>query len=180
MRSIRFITITALYTALLIGVQFALSGVAGVELVTVFFLAFCYVIGVKAGVAVAVCFSTIRCFLFGFYPSVIILYLVYYTGFGVFFGFLGNKFRRKTTFLHLLWVVILSTVFTAIFTLLDDVITPLFYGFGENAAKVYFYSSLPFMLSQCICAAISVSLLFVPLCRALTFALDNDKYNSDF
>lgn len=171
MRSTKFITLTALYTALLICVQFVLSGIAGVELVTVFFLAFCFSVGVKAGVTVAVCFSTIRCFLFGFYPSVIILYLVYYTGFALFFGFLGNRFHRTTTFYAYLWVVILSTAFTAVFTLLDDVITPLFYGFGENAAKAYFYSSLPFMLSQCICVAISVSLLFIPLCKALSFAI---------
>lgn len=171
MRSTRFITITALYTALLICVQFVLSGVASVELVTVFFLAFCYTIGVKAGITVAVCFSTIRCFLFGFYPSVIILYLVYYTGFALFFGFLGNKFRRKTTFYAFLWTVILSTAFTAVFTLLDDIITPLFYGFGLNATEAYFYSSLPFMLSQCICVAISVSLLFVPLCKALSLMI---------
>ncbi|MBQ9485401.1 MAG: hypothetical protein IJU83_01030, partial [Clostridia bacterium] len=98
MRSTRFIAITALYTALLLCVQFALSGVAGVELVTVFFLAFCFTFGVKAGIAVAVCFSTIRCFIFGFYPSVIILYLVYYTIFALFFGFLGNRFNHKTTF----------------------------------------------------------------------------------
>ena len=175
MRSTRFIALTALYTALLIGVQLALSGVAGVELVTVFFLAFCFMAGVKAGIMVAVCFTFIRCFLFGFYPAVIILYLVYYTGFALFFGFLGNNLNRNTTLLTLLWVVILSTMFTATFTLLDDVITPLFYGFGENAAKAYFYSSFPFMLSQCICVAISVSLLFVPICRGLSFALDKNK-----
>lgn len=175
MRSTQFITITALYTALLIGVQFVLSGVAGVELVTVFFLAFCFMKGVKAGITVAVCFSTLRCFLFGFYPSVIILYLVYYTGFALFFGFLGNRFRRKTTFYAFLWVVVLSTAFTAIFTLLDDVITPLFYGYGESAARAYFYASLPFMLTQCICTAVSVSLLFVPLCKTFTFAIGSDK-----
>jgi len=172
MRPTRFITLSALYTALLICVQFVLSGVAGVELVTVFLLAFCFMAGVKAGVTVAVCFSTMRCFLFGFYPSVIILYLVYYTGFALFFGFLGNRFHRKTTFYAFLWTVILATAFTAIFTLLDDLITPLFYGFGLNAAKAYFYSSLPFMLSQCICVAISVSLLFVPLCKALAFVTE--------
>ena len=167
MRSTRFITLTALYTALLICVQFVLSGVAGVELVTAFFLAFCFIIGVKAGVAVAVCFSTLRCFLFGFYPNVIILYLVYYTGFALFFGFLGNRFNRIASFCAFLWAVITGTAFTAVFTLLDDVITPIFYGFGASAAKAYFYSSLPFMLSQCICATVSVSVLFIPLCRAL-------------
>lgn len=170
MRYTRFITLTALYTALLICVQFVLSGVAGVELVTVFLLAFCFSVGVKAGVTVAVCFSTLRCFIFGFYPSVIILYLVYYTGFALFFGWFGNVYRRTATFRAYLWAVILATAFTAVFTLLDDIITPLFYGFGINATKAYFYSSLPFMLAQCICATISVSVLFIPLCRALTFA----------
>ena len=168
MRSTRFIAITALYTALLLCVQFALSGVAGVELVTVFFLAFCFTFGVKAGIAVAVCFSTIRCFIFGFYPSVIILYLVYYTGFALFFGFLGNRFNRKTTLWRFIFIVVLATAFTALFTLLDDVITPLFYGFSISAAKAYFYSSLPFMLTQCICAAISVGVLFIPLYKVLS------------
>ena len=168
MRSTRFIAITALYTALLLCVQFALSGVAGVELVTVFFLAFCFTFGVKAGITVAVCFSTIRCFIFGFYPSVIILYLVYYTGFALFFGFLRNRFNRKSTIWRFIFIVVLATAFTALFTLLDDVLTPLFYGFSISAAKAYFYSSLPFMLSQCICAAISVSVLFIPLCKVLS------------
>lgn len=172
MRSARFITLTALYTALLICVQFALSGVAGVELVTVFFLAFCFSAGVKAGLTVAVCFSTLRCFLFGFYPTVIILYLVYYTGFALFFGFLGNKFNRKTPLPAYICAVILSTAFTAVFTLLDDVITPLFYRFGWSATKAYFYSSLPFMLSQCVSVAVSVGILFVPVCKALKVATD--------
>ena len=172
MRATRFITLTAIYTALLICVQFVLSGVAGVELVTVFFLAFCFSVGVKAGITVAVCFSVMRCFLFGFYPTVITLYLIYYTGFALFFGFWGNRFNRKITLSSFLWTIVFSTVFTALFTLLDDLITPLFYEFGADAAKAYFYSSLPFMLSQCICAVISVSILFGPICRTLAFIHD--------
>ena len=93
MKYTRFITITALYIALLLCVQLALSGVQGVELVTVFFLAFCFTVGAKAGVTVAIGFSLIRCFLFGFFPTVIVLYSVYYTGFALFFGFLGHKFN---------------------------------------------------------------------------------------
>lgn len=175
MKTTRFITLTALYTALLIGVQFALSWVAGVELVTVFFLAFCFCCGIKAGVAVAVCFSTLRCLLFGFFPTVIILYLVYYTGFALFFGFLGNKFHRKADFCAYLWCVILSTAFTAAFTLLDDAITPIFFGFGIKETQAYFYASLPFMLTQCICAAISVGVLFIPLSKALRVISVDDK-----
>lgn len=180
MRFTRFITVTAIFTAILICVQLALSGIAGVELVTVFLLAFCFSTGVKSGITVAVCFSTLRCFLFGFYPSVIILYLVYYTGFAAFFGFLGNRFKREATFSALIWATILSTAFTAIFTLLDDIITPLFYGFDFNAAKAYFYASLPFMLSQCICAVVSVIVLFIPLCKVFSFAAtDKTDYNEN-
>lgn len=171
MRATKFITVTALFTALLMGVQFALSGIAGVELVTVVFLAFCFCAGVKAGVTVAVAFSLIRCFLFGFYPSVIALYLIYYVSFALFFGFLGNKFGRRVTPKSFIVVLVLVCVFTACFSLLDDVITPLIYGFGEKATVAYFYASLPFMLSQTICAFISVSLLFFPLVRVFSLGV---------
>lgn len=177
MRTTRFITITALFTALLIGVQFALSGVAGVELVTVFFLAFCFCAGIKAGVTVAITFSTIRCFLFGFYPSVIVLYLVYYVSFALFFGFLGNKFGRKITVSGYIAVLIFVCIFTACFSLLDDVITPIFYGFTLKSAIAYFYASLPFMLSQTICAFISVSVLFIPLIKIFSLGVGNLNKN---
>ena len=171
MRITRFIAITALYTALLISLQLALSGVVGVELVTAFFLAFCFTAGVKAGVTVAVCFSLLRCFLFGFSPSVIVLYLVYYSCFALFFGFLGNVFKRRFTFWSFFSAVVFVTVFTALFTLLDDVITPLFYGFDLKAMQGYFIASLPVIPVQCVCAALSSLALFFPLTKALLFAL---------
>lgn len=170
MRATKFITVTALFTALLIGVQFALSGVGGVELVTVVFLSFCLCFGVKAGVTVGVSFSLIRCFIFGFYPSVVVLYLVYYTLFGLFFGFSGVKFAGRITPAFYFTVVITATAFTAFFTLLDDLITPLMYGFNLKSMKAYFYASLPFMLTQCICAAVSVAALFVPLVKVFSMA----------
>ena len=169
MKTTRFITVCALYCALLIGVQFALSGVPGVELVTAFFLAFCFYKGVIAGITVGACFSLIRCIIFGFFPTVIILYLIYYPLFAVVFGFVGKKFCRNPSLLAYLTVIVLSVICTALFSLIDDVITPLYFGFGKDAAYAYFYSSLPFMLSQCICVAISVGLLFIPLVK--TFAL---------
>lgn len=170
MKPTKFIAVTGLYTALLLAVQFALSSVGGIELVTVFFLAFCFCAGIKAGITVAACFSLIRCFLFGFYPSVLILYLVYYSVFALFFGFLGKKFGTNIGFWKLAAVILLSTAFTAFFSLLDDVITPLFYGFTKKAAILYFYNSLPFMLTQSICAAVSVGLLFLPLVKVLSIA----------
>ena len=177
MKPTKFIAVTALYTALLLAVQFALSGVGGIELVTVFFLSFCFCAGIKAGITVAVCFSLLRCFIFGFYPAVIILYLIYYSLFALFFGFLGKKFGTDTGFWKFIAVIVLGTAFTACFSLLDDIITPLFFGFTKKAALLYFYSSLPFMLSQSVCAAISIGLLFLPLVKVLSIAKISDRNN---
>lgn len=173
MRVTRFITLAALFTAVLISVQFALSGVGGVELVTVIFLSVCYYTGVKTGVTVSICFSVMRCFIFGFFPTVIILYLIYYTGFALFFGFLGNKFRRTLSPAKFVAIVVFAAAFTALFSLLDDVITPLFYGFGRDAAVSYFYASLPFMAVQVLCAAVSVSLLIIPLGKVFSALTKN-------
>jgi len=76
--------------ALLVGGQFLLSGVSGVELVTVLLLVFSYAFGAVRGMAVATAFSLLRTFLFGFFPYVVVLYLVYYNLFALFFGLLGR------------------------------------------------------------------------------------------
>ena len=64
----------ALMTALLIGGQLVLSSAAGVEVVTVMFLAFCTVYGRRAGMLTATAFSLLRCILFGFFHVLIYLY----------------------------------------------------------------------------------------------------------
>ena len=102
------------------------------------------------------------------------LYSVYYTGFALFFGFLGHKFNREISVWSVVLAVVFGTAFTAIFTLLDDVITPFFFGFGREATVAYFYSSLPFMLTQCICAVISSAVLFIPICKTLSFAVNKE------
>ena len=76
--------------ALLISVQFCLSFVSGVELVTVLFVSFCYVFGARKGVIVATVFSIIRCIVFGAFINVIILYLIYYNIVAVVFGLLNK------------------------------------------------------------------------------------------
>lgn len=172
--STRFITSTALFTAILIAVQFALSGVAGVELVTVIFLAFCYCAGQRAGLTVAICFSLLRCFLFGFYPTVVVLYLIYYPSFALFFGFLGKKFGQDISIYRYIAVIGLATLFTISFTLLDDVVTPLMFGFNKTAMLSYFYASVPFMIAQSVCTLISVTLLFKPLAKVFSLAKLNN------
>ena len=214
----------AVMTALLIAIQYALSFVSGVELVTAFFLGFCYVFGVRCGVLTGLAFSLLRCVIFGFMPNVILLYLVYYTLFALLFGFVGRhkpprwvcpalliglcalcaffairglpiSILYKARVTVMLWVLFgilagllvfycvllsknksesgrelatvttLAAFCTVMFTLLDDIITPLTLGYSREAAAGYFYTGFIAMLPQTICAAVSVFVLFMPLKR---------------
>ncbi len=153
--------------ALLIAAQMALSMISGVEIVTVILLCLCFYYGIHTGLAIGTTFSLLRCFYFGFQINVIVLYLIYYNLFALFFGWLGKRFGGKITLLRIGIVVASAVVFTILFTLLDDLITPLMFGFHPNAAKVYFLQSLTTMIPQSICAAVSVAILFAPLQRVL-------------
>ena len=167
MQKTRFIVRVAICAAMLIGGQLALSGISGIEIVTVMMLCLCFSYGIHTGVAVATVFSLLRCFVFGFQVNVIVLYLVYYNLFAVFFGWLGTRFTGKISFLKKGIIVASAMAFTVCFTLLDNVITPLIYGFHENAAKVYFLQSLTALIPQTICAMVTVAVLFTPLTKVI-------------
>lgn len=224
---VRDIARCAVMTALLIAVQYALSFVAGVELVTAVFAAYCYVSGARSGLLTGAAFSLLRCLIFGFMPNVIILYLIYYSVFALvisgipkihlpkwlsplilaalcmasaFFAVKGipvsvmykqrvktflwilaavlaaltvfgifivlKHFRKRDSIIKLYEVTAAASALTVMFTLLDDVITPLFYGYSKQTAAAYFYGSFLAMLPQTICAAVSVFVTFLPLKRA--------------
>lgn len=55
---------------------------------------------------------------------------------------------------------------TVLFSLWDDILTPLLMGYSKEAAAGYFYGSFLAMLPQTVCAAVSVFVLFYPLKRA--------------
>jgi hypothetical protein len=74
MQKTKFIVRVAVCVAMLIGAQLALSGVTGIEIVTVMMLCLCYCYGIQAGVAIATVFSLLRCLVFGFQVNVIVLY----------------------------------------------------------------------------------------------------------
>ena len=156
-------------TALLIAAQIALAGIGGIEVVTVLFLAYCVVFGVLRGLAVATAFSLLRCLIWGFFPTVIVLYLVYYNLFAVVFGLLGRPVKGLKPVLALSILIVCACVMTVFFTMLDNLITPLFYGMTIKGAKAYFLSSLPFMFRQTACACITVAALYFPLYK--TFSL---------
>lgn len=149
------------FVAILIAVQFALSFVPGVELVTVLLTAYSFAMGVKRGVISAVAFSFLRQIIFGFVPNVLVLYVVYYSLLAIVFGSLSKKIKNSLKWLAV--ISIIACVCVAIFSLLDCAITPLFYGYGSKSTRLYFIASLPFMITQIICAAVTVTLLFLPL-----------------
>ena len=151
----------AVFVAILIAVQFALSFVPGVELVTVLFVTYSFVMGIKHGVFSAFAFTLLRQLVFGFTPTVLILYLIYFPLLTFIFGFLGSKIKNPLKLLPL--IVLVACVCTVTFTMLDNVITPIWYGYGQKSAKLYFMASIPFMIPQVICTLISVSVLFYPL-----------------
>lgn len=227
--------------ALLIDGQYVFSFVVGVEIVTVLLISFACAFGVRRGIICAVAFSLLRCLLYGFYPTVIILYLIYYPLLAAVFGGLGHikditfknypiwfaviinavllsiatacalsaalgfiKISRlwESTVTILLWVIFglcltmlfafdglliaaaifkkntaaalkiitfasIAAVCTAVFTLLDDIITPLIFGYSRLTALAYFYSSFTAMLPQVICTIITVCTLFAPLSAAI-------------
>ena len=153
--------------ALLIGGQLALNNVTGIEIVTVMLLCFCYSYGIRYGIATATTFSLLRCLIFGFQVNVIVLYLIYYNLFAIFFGWLGARFSGETAPIKTLIVVVAAVVFTVCFTLLDDVITPLIYGFHPNAAKAYFLGSLYAVIPQSVCTLVTVSVCFHPLTKVI-------------
>lgn len=82
--------------------------------------------------------------------------------------FLGGKARigREAAVL-----ASLAAFCTVCFTLLSDVITPLFYGWSIDVAIGYFYTGFFAMVPQTLCAAVSVTLLFYPLERAFFMVL---------
>lgn len=245
--SAKYIAYIAVMTALLIGSQYALGFVAGIEIVTALLLCFSAYFGVACGVLTAVSFSLLRCFIWGIYPSVLILYLIYYPLFALVFGLLGKvksvtnagvaiavnailttlaaaslccalfdliKISKlyKTTLTVCLYVIAgiciaaclafniiyalarrgkfdgektlrlflltaVAAVCTACFTLLDDIISPLFAGMSSLTALTYFYASFTAMLPQIICTVATVPALYFPVTFALTKACPKSKLN---
>ena len=163
MHAAKEIAVISVFTALLIGGQFVLSFVAGVEIVTVLLLCFCYSFGAVRGMLAATAFSLLRCIIFGFFPTVVILYLIYYNLFAAVFGFAGRKFNREEGLFPHALAVVLAVILTCIFTLSDDLITTAFYQMDRGAAVAYFYSSLPVMFAQSVSSFVTVLLLFRPL-----------------
>ncbi len=158
----------AVFVALLIAVQLVLSFLPGVELVTLLFVGYAFVFGVKRGMLSATAFSLLRMLVFGFQPVVLVLYLVYYNLLTLLFGWLGGRVKQPLK--SLWWLTVVACLCTASFSLADNILTPLFYGYSKRAFEAYFVASLSFMLPQIVCTALTVGLLFLPVVAAFRVA----------
>ncbi len=106
------IAFTALTCAMLIGVQYALYALPGVECVTVLLACTAYVFGARFGFFTGLCFALLRCIVFGFYIQVVILYCIYFPLFGLVFGLAGRL--KGTKKLPLSFKVSLNAVCAAL------------------------------------------------------------------
>lgn len=167
MKSAKQIILPGLFTALLIGGQLALSGIAGVEVVTVLLLTFAYRYGIVQGLLVANAFSLLRCFIFGFVPNVLILYLIYYNVFVLVFGAIGKMFKHRYSITNHIFILLIAVLMTSLFTLTDNILTPLLYGFAKDATKAYFVASLYTVVPQMICTFATVLVIFPALLKIL-------------
>lgn len=149
------------FTAVTIAAQLCLSFLPGVEVVTVLFVAFAFAFGWRNGMAAATAFSLLRQLVFGFFPTVLVLYLIYYNLLALAFGVLGRKVALHPK--NLAWLTAVACVCTVGFTLLDNIITPLWYGYSGRVLRLYFMASFSVMIPQVVCTAVSVGVLFLPL-----------------
>ena len=166
----------AVFVALVIAAQAMLSSLPNVEVVSVLFISYAFVFGWKRGMLSATVFALLRQFLFGFYPTVLILYLTYFNILALLFGLIGQFTKKKICVFPL--IVLLATVCAVGFTLFDNMLTPLWYGYSQRATQLYIKASLPFMASHVFSVAISVGILFLPLSRAfevISFLLNIKK-----
>ncbi len=167
MKRTKQLALIGVYVALLIGGQFALSFVSGIEVVTVLFFSFAFVFGVKMSLLTGIAFSLLRCFVFGFFPNILILYLIFYSIFALIIGSLGNIFNHKINVKNYIFMLLIALLITSMFTALDNVITPCYYGFDRNLMLTYHAASIATLISQLICTALTVGVLFPPIFKIM-------------
>ncbi len=158
-KSSKEVALIAVTCAMLIGGQLALSAVPGIEIVTVLLASFAAAFGVKRGVLLAVAFSLLRCLVFGFFPSVVILYMVYYPLFALVCA-LAAKGNRTS---HSAVIALFAVVMTVGFSFLSGLIDHWMYGVDFWAYMAY---GAWVTVVQTICAALSC-FAFLPLLRKL-------------
>lgn len=83
--------------------------------------------------------------------------------------FILAKLNLCTTerWLQLILITTVAALCTVCFTMIDNVLTPFFYGYTLEAGLIYFYGSFLAVLPQVVCTIATVSTLFYPLTHLL-------------
>ena len=163
-RTSKEVAYVAVFVALVIAAQLVFAMIPGLEIVTVLFVSYAFAFGICRGMLAATSFSLLRQLVFGFVPSVLALYLLYFNLLTLLFGVLGRAVKRPS--LNLWWLVVVACACTALFSMLDNLIAPFWLGYGWKEAKKYFLLSLPVMFPQIGCTGVTVGFLFLPLIKA--------------
>ena len=81
---------------------------------------------------------------------------------------MGKRFKKELNLkIHI--IIVLAAVFmTVFFTVLDDIISPLYYGLSLDATKAYAIASLTAVVPQVICTLVTVLLLLPVLIRVFS------------
>ena len=167
MLSAKEIASTAIFVAILTVSQVILSAINGIELVTVLLAGFAFGCGLRRGFLAVNIFIVIRTVLFGFYPSIMILYFSYYNLFVLVMGLIGRRARHDLETRSFAISLVAVIVLVLAFTVLDDIITPLYYGLDWNTTKGYWIMSLTAIIPQEICAVLTMPLLFPIIVKTL-------------
>ena len=155
----------AVFVALVLALQLVFAAVPGVEVVTVLFISYAFVFGAKRGMLAATVFSFLRQIIFGFFPVVLVLYLFYFNGLVLVFAHLGGENKKGKICNNVGWLIFYACIATACFSMFDNLLTPLWYGYTLKQTHLYFLASLSFMIPQIFSTAVSVTFLFYPLKR---------------
>ncbi len=169
LKSAKEIAYIAVFCALVVGGQYLFAALPGVEIVTLSFVAYAYAFGPVRGCLCATAFSFLRQFLFGFFPAVLILYLIYFNLLSLCFGLLGKAWRGKEL-KTLGFITLIACVGTLSFNLIDVGLNVLFLGLKGKALEVYFIASWSFTIPHLVSTLISVFVGFYPLQKSFAYA----------
>lgn len=173
-KSAKEIACAGVTVALLIGGQYSLAMISGVEIVTAIFAVYCLVFGVLNGVVVGTAFSLVRCFVFGFFPQVIMLYLIYYNLFAIAVGFIGKIVKQRAKWFIIIVLTCVCVLLTLLFTVIDNALNVFFFGLTLSALKIYVAQAIPVLIRQIACVAVTVPLFYFPLKKIFKLAKTNN------
>lgn len=153
------IALIGILSATITAGKLALAVVPNVEIVTLFFILYSIVFGVKKTILVSVIFSTTEIMIYGLNTWLLVYYFIW-PGLAIVASVIGKKVKSEYGF------AILAGVFGLAYGFIFAISESLFYGIGYGIT--YWVSGLPFDIVHGFSNFILVLLLFKPLKEVLS------------